>query len=394
MFSERGKVRALSYKHSPALFREDHEIFRHAFRRFLNKEAEPFIDQWLDAGEAPRSFWRSAGDQGFLAIGIPEDYGGPGGDFLHRVVVAEELGYSLVGASMAQALISDGVSEIVFHSASEALNRKWMPKLASGEARFGFAMTEAEAGSDVARIGTVAMKEGEDYVINGAKTYIGNALSADAFLVACKTDPDAGMRGISMILVEADRPGFKRGRELRQMGSHLVGTGEFTMTNVRVPRSNLVGAEGAGMSVASKGLNLDRFIWPTIAHAASQRAFDETVAFTTNRKGFGQSIIDFQNTRFRLAEMKTELAVGRAFLDDLIRDFNNTGDLDGVRCAMAKMWLPEMEARIIDQAVQLHGGAGYMDEYPVSRLYTAARLHRIFAGTSEIMRLIVGRSIN
>jgi alkylation response protein AidB-like acyl-CoA dehydrogenase len=177
------------------------------------------------------------------------------------------------------------------------------------------------------------------------------------------------------------------------MGSHLSGTGEFAMDQVRVPFTNLVGVDGGGMKVVMSGLNMDRITWPSIAHAASQRAFDETVSFTRNRKAFGGAIIDFQNTRFRLAEMKTELAVGRAFLDDLIRDFQRTGELDATRCAMAKMWLPEMEGRIVDQCVQLHGGAGYMDEYPVSRLYTAARLHRIFAGTAEIMRLMVGRTI-
>src|SRR5262249_686402 len=176
-----------------------------------------------------------------------------------------------------------------------------------------------------------------------------------------------------MIIVEADRPGFHRGRRLHKMGSHLSGTGEFAMDNIRVPVSNRVGEENAGMKVVMSGLNMDRVTWPSIAHAASQRAFDETVNFTRNRRGFGQAIIDFQNTRFRLAEMKTELAVGRAYLDDVIRDYLRTGELDTTRCAMAKIWLPEMEGRIIDQCVQLHGGSGYMDEYPVSRLYTAAR---------------------
>ena len=383
----------MSYQHTPSLFREEHEIFRQAYRRFLNEEAEPNVDKWLEEGEIPKSFWKKAGENGFLAIGIPEEYGGPGGDFLYRVVLAEELGYSVAGASIAPAVIGDGVSEIIFHNASEELRRKWMPRMATGEIRFGFGITEPDSGSDVARIRTTAIKDGDDYIINGAKTFIGNAATADGFIVACKTDPDAGMRGISMIIVEADRPGFQRGRKLHKMGNHLSGTGEFGLDNVRVPQSNLVGVEGAGMKVVMTGLNMDRITWPSIAHAAAQRAFDESVEFTKNRKGFGQGIIDFQNTRFRLAEMKTELAVGRAFLDDLLRGYNETGELDTIRCAMAKMWLCEMEGRVIDQAVQLHGGAGYMDEYPVSRLYTAARLHRIFAGTAEIMRLMVGRSI-
>jgi acyl-CoA dehydrogenase len=383
----------MSYHYTRALFKEEHEIFRESYRKFLQTEADAHVDEWLEAGKVPGDFWRKAGERGFLAIGVPEEYGGPGGDFLHRVVIAEELGYSVAGASIAPAVIGDGVSEILYKNCSEALRRKWLPRMATGEIRFGFAITEPDTGSDVARIRTAAVKEGDEWVITGAKTYIGNAAEADAFLVACKTQPELGIKGISMIIVEADRQGFHRGRRLHKMGSHLSGTGEFAMDKVRVPLSNLVGQDGAGMKVVMTGLNMDRVTWPSIAHAASQRGFDETVNFTKNRKAFNQPIIDFQNTRFRLAEMKTELAVGRAFLDDIIRNFIETGELDQTRCAMAKMWLPEMEGRIIDQCVQLHGGAGYMDEYPVSRLYTAARLHRIFAGTAEIMRLMVSRTI-
>ena len=383
----------MTYRYTRALFSEEHEIFRDSYRRFLATEADAHVDEWLAQGRIPASFWRKAGEQGFLAVGVPPEFGGPGGDFLYRVVIAEELGYSVAGASIAPSVIGDGVSEILFKNASPDLHRTWLPRMATGEIRFGFAITEPDSGSDVARIRTSAVREGDTWVVSGAKTFIGNAAEADAFLVACKTQPQLGIRGISMIIVEADRPGFHRGRRLHKMGSHLSGTGEFSMDHIRVPLGNLVGEDGGGMKVVMSGLNMDRITWPSIAHAASQRAFDETVSFTRNRKAFGQSIIDFQNTRFRLADMKTELAVGRAFLDDLIREFLHTGELDTTRCAMAKMWLPEMESRIIDQCVQLHGGAGYMDEYPVSRLYTAARLHRIFAGTAEIMRLMVGRTI-
>jgi alkylation response protein AidB-like acyl-CoA dehydrogenase len=383
----------MSYNYTKSLFDDEHEIFRNSYRRFLETEADAHVDAWLEHGAIPASFWRKAGEQGFLAVGVPEEYGGPGGDFLHRVVIAEELGYTVAGASIAPSVIGDGITEILFRNASEELNRRWLPVMATGEVRFGFAITEPDSGSDVARIRTSAVRDGNEWVISGAKTFIGNAAEADAFLVACKTQPELGIRGISMIIVEAERQGFHRGRRLHKMGSHLSGTGEFAMDQVRVPLANMVGPDGGGMKVVMTGLNMDRITWPSIAHAASQRAFDETVSFTRNRKAFGQTIFDFQNTQFRLAEMKTELAVGRAFLDDLIRDYKRTGELDTTRCAMAKMWLPEMEARIIDQCVQLHGGAGYMDEYPVSRLYTAARLHRIFAGTAEIMRLMVGRTI-
>jgi acyl-CoA dehydrogenase len=383
----------MSYEYTKSLFNEEHEIFRDSYRRFLETEADAHVDEWLAQGKVPKEFWLKAGEQGFLGIGVPEEYGGPGGDFLYRVVIAEELGYSVAGASMAPSVIGDGVSEILYKNASPELSRKWLPGMAKGQIRFGFAITEPDTGSDIARIRTSAVREGEEWVISGAKTYIGNAAEADAFLVACKTQPEKGIKGISMIVVEADRPGFHRGRRLHKMGSHLSATGEFAMDKVRVPFSNLVGDDGAGMKVIMTGLNMDRVTWPSIAHAASQRAFHETVNFTKNRKAFNQPIIDFQNSRFKLAEIKTELAVGRAFLDDVIRDYIRTGELDPTRCAMAKMWLPEMEGRVIDQCVQLHGGAGYMDEYPVSRLYTAARLHRIFAGSAEIMRLLVGRTI-
>jgi len=383
----------MTYLYTRTLFGEEHEIFRDSYRRFLATEADAHVDEWLAQGRIPVTFWRKAGENGFLAVGVPPEFGGPGGDFLHRVVIAEELGYSVAGASIAPSVIGDGVSEILFKNASRDLSLKWLPRMATGEIRFGFAITEPDSGSDIASIRTSAVRDGDEWVVSGAKTFIGNAAEADAFLVACKTQPERGIRGVSMIIVEAERPGFHRGRRLHKMGSHLSGTGEFAMDHVRVPLTNLVGEDGGGMKVVMSGLNMDRITWPSIAHAASQRAFDETVTFTRNRKAFGQPIIDFQNTRFRLADMKTELAVGRAFLDDLIRDFKRTGELDNMRCAMAKMWLPEMEGRIIDQCVQLHGGAGYMDEYPVSRLYTAARLHRIFAGTAEIMRLMVGRTI-
>lgn len=383
----------MSYEYTKSLFNEEHEIFRDSYRRFLETEADAHVDEWLAQGKVPQEFWLKAGEQGFLGVGVPEEYGGPGGDFLYRVVIAEELGYSVAGASMAPSVIGDGVSEILYKNASPELSRKWLPDMAKGRIRFGFAITEPDTGSDIARIRTAAVREGDEWLISGAKTYIGNAAEADAFMVACKTQPEKGIKGISMIVVEADRPGFHRGRRLHKMGSHLSGTGEFAMDKVRVPLSNLVGEDGAGMKVIMTGLNMDRVTWPSIAHAASQRAFHETINFTRNRKAFNQPIIDFQNTRFKLAEIKTELAVGRAFLDDVIRDYIRTGELDQTRCAMAKMWLPEMEGRIIDQCVQLHGGAGYMDEYPVSRLYTAARLHRIFAGSAEIMRLMVGRTI-
>lgn len=383
----------MAYPYNPALFSSEHDIFRDSVRRFIAEELEPQVDGWIEAHHIDKGFWRKAGAAGLLAVGVPEAYGGPGGDFLHRIVITQEIGYSVAGASMSAAFEADQISEQIMDNGSEAQKLAWLPRMATGEARFGFAITEPDTGSDVSAIRTSAVRDGDDFLINGAKTYISGVTTADVMLVACKTREDAGTKGISVIMVEADRPGFRRGRQLKKMGMNAADTGELFFDNVRVPASNLFGPEDGGFKVLMGALNRDRLMWATIAHAAASRAFDETVAFTKNRKGFGQRVFDHQNTQFKLAEMKADLTVGRAFLDDCLRTWIDTGRLDPLQCSIAKMWLPEMEARVVDQAVQLHGGAGYMDEYPVSRIYTAARLHRIFAGTAEIMRINVARSI-
>jgi acyl-CoA dehydrogenase len=383
----------MHYESNPSLWDPEHEIFRQTFRRFLDAEVEPNVDEWLHNHDIPRSFWLKAGAAGILGVDIPEQYGGPGGDFLHRLVIAEELGYSRAGASMATGIIGDGTSEILYRNGTEQHRQTWLPRMVRGEVRFGLAITEPDSGSDVSSIRTSAVKDGNEWVIKGAKTYISNSSSAQAFMVGVKTDPAAGAKGISVIIVEADRPGFKVGRRLKKMGNDAADTGEIAFDNVRVPLDHLMGVEGQGMKILLGGVNMDRVTWPLIGHAAATRAFHETVRFVKNRKAFGQTIWDFQNTQFKLAEIKAELAVGRAFLDEVIRDYRANKKLDQTKCAIAKLWLCEMEQRVIDQCVQLHGGAGYMDEYPVSRLYTAARLHRIFAGTSEIMKVIIARTI-
>ncbi|MBB35108.1 MAG: acyl-CoA dehydrogenase [Hirschia sp.] len=383
----------MPYQTNESLWGPEHQIFRETVRKFIENEVDPHVDEWVENHDTPREFWLKAAKAGILGVDIPEEYGGPGGDFLFRLVIAEEIGYSIAGASMAPSLIADGTSEIVYRSANEEQRQKYLPPMVRGEMLFGLAITEPDSGSDVSSIRTTAKRDGDEYVINGAKTYISQASIADAFMVVARTSDVPGAKGLSMIIVEADRPGFVRGRALKKMGTKASNTGEISFQDLRVPVSNLLGEEGRGMNLCLGGVNMDRITWPLIAHAASQRAFEETVEFVKNRKAFGQTIFDFQNTQFKLAEIKTELAVGRAFLDDVIRDYKEHGRLDTQKCAMAKMWLPEMEARIMDTCVQLHGGAGYMDEYPISRLYTAARLHRIFAGTAEIMRLLVARSI-
>jgi len=332
----------MTYPVSPGIYSTEHEIFRETFRRFLQTEAEPYLEEWNEKHEVPREFYRKAGAAGVLGVDIPEEYGGPGGDFLHRLVIAEELGYSPAGASIGSSFIGDNISHILYHNANEEQRRKWLPKMVTGEVRFAFAITEPDSGSDVAGMRSTAVRDGDEFVINGAKTFIGNANTADVVIFACKTKPELGAKGISCIIVEMDRPGVSRGRKLRKMGMSAADTGEIAMENVRVPVSNLMGEEGRGMNIMLGGVNSDRIVWPLIAHAAATRAFHETVNFVKSRKAFGQTIFDFQNTQFKLAEIKTELAVGRAFLDDVIRDYKANGKLDMLKCAMCKMWVPEM----------------------------------------------------
>jgi acyl-CoA dehydrogenase len=379
--------------YDPDMFGEEHEMFRRTVRHFFEKEALPFCEEWDEAHEIPREFWLKAGEQGILGIGVPEEYGGPGGDFLHRIVIAQVMGYSVAGASIGPAFQRDQMCEQLMDFGTEEQKRRYLPRMVKGECLMAFTVTEPDSGSDLSRIRMTARRDGDEWVIDGAKTYISGIADADTFMVACKTDQDAGARGISVIFVDRDTPGLQIGRTLKKMGCHASNNGELHFENVRVPVANLFGPENGGFKVLAKSLNRDRLMWSIISHAAATCAFDLTLEFVKNRKGFGQTVFDFQNTQFKLAEMKAELAVGQAFIDRALRTYLRTGEVDMIETTIAKLWLPEMEGRVVDQCVQFHGGAGYMDEYPVSRLYTAARLHRIFAGTAEIMRLQIGRSL-
>jgi alkylation response protein AidB-like acyl-CoA dehydrogenase len=375
------------------LFDEAHEAFRETVRAFIDREIEPNVQAWNEARKIDPELWVKAGNIGMIGIGVPEEYGGPGGDFMHRIVATQEMGYSIGGASIGAAFESDQICEQFMDFGTEAQKRRWLPGMAAGKTRVSFAITEPNSGSDVSALRTSAVRDGDEWVINGAKAYISGVTSSDLILLACKTNPAAGSRGISVIMVEADRPGFSRGKSNKKMGMTASDNGEMFFENVRVPVTNLFGPENGGFKVLMYSLNRDRLMWSIIAHSAAQRAFDLTVDLVKNRRAFGQSIFEFQNTQFKLADMKAELAVGRAFIGQCIRTYLKTGHVDATEAAIAKLWVPEMEGRIVDQCVQLHGGAGYMDEYPISRLFTAARLHRIFAGTSEIMRLSLGRGI-
>lgn len=377
---------------SSGVYRPEHEAFRETLRRFLDRELTPHIEAWERAGIIERSFWRRAGSLGLMCPGIPEEYGGPGGDFIHQLIVSEELGRCAAAASAGVALESGLPSFHILNFGTLEQRQRWLPAVCSGEIILTVAMTEPHCGSDLQAIRTTAVRDGDDYLINGSKIYISGGINADLALVAVKTDPAAGAKGVSLFLVESSREGYVRGRNLHKMGMRAGDTAELFFRDLRVPASNMLGPEGGGFAVLMKELPKERLTIAARALGASELALALTLAFVKERKAFGQRIIDFQNSQFVLAEMHTEIAYGRAFYDDCVVRVLR-GELDNSRSAMAKLWLTELEGRVMDRCVQLHGGAGYMDEYPISKLYTAARIHRIYGGTSEIMKYTIARGL-
>jgi alkylation response protein AidB-like acyl-CoA dehydrogenase len=309
------------------------------------------------------------------------------------VVVAEELGHCIGAASVGVALQSDLPAFHINNFASEEQKHKWLPRIASGEAITTVAMTEPSTGSDLASIRTTAMRDGDDYVVNGSKVYISGGQIADLIVLAVKTDPSAGSKGVSLLLVDANNTkGLRRGRVLKKMGMKAGDNVELFFDDMRVPVSCLLGKEGQGFAVLMSELPRERLLIATRSLCEAELAFQLTVDFVKQRVAFGKKIIEFQNTQFQLATLKAELAVGRGYLNECLMLAKN-GVLDNTRSAIAKLWITEMQGRVVDQCVQLHGGSGYMDEYPVSKLYTAARVTRIYGGSSEIMRLSIARTL-
>jgi alkylation response protein AidB-like acyl-CoA dehydrogenase len=372
------------------VFTEDHDAFRDSVRRFFARELVPHLDQHEHDGIVGRAFWRAAGEAGLLCPTIAPEYGGLGLDFGYNAVVGEELSYA--GSSAGIMLQSDIVADYIAAYGSEAQKLKYLPKMITGELITAIAMTEPGTGSDLQSIQTSAKVAGDDYVINGAKTYITNGQNADLVLVVTKTDPSAGAKGISIILVDVDTPGFGRGRNLDKVGQNSADTSELFFDDVRVPVSNCLGQEGKGFAYLMNQLPQERLSIAISAQAAAQRAFDEAVNFTKERRAFGQPIFQFQNTKFTLAGLKAELQVGWTHIDwALARHIK--GELTTAEASAAKLWHSELQGRVCDAALQLHGGAGYMNEYPIARLWRDARVTRIFGGTSEIMKEVIGRSI-
>ncbi|MGX7927878.1 acyl-CoA dehydrogenase family protein [Tsuneonella sp. HG094] len=372
------------------IFGEEHAAFRQALRRFIEREFTPRIDEFESAGRVARDFWLACGEAGFLCPTLPQAYGGLGLDFRFNAILNEEFTYAMMADSIT--LQSDISMPYILHYGSDEQKEMILPKMLSGESIAAIAMTEPGAGSDLQGVRTTARRDGDEYVVDGSKTFITNGQNADLIITVCKTDASRGAKGTSLILVESDRKGFARGRNLDKIGQWMADTSEIFFSSVRVPTANLLGEENRGFIYLVSDLPQERLSISITAQAAAQRAFDEAVAFTKERVAFGQRVIDFQNTRFTLADIKAKLQIGWAHLDWAI-ERHVAGDLTADEAAASKYWHTEMQWLACDAALQLHGGSGYMNEYPIARVWRDARVRRIYGGTSEIMRELVGRSL-
>ncbi|NOG72093.1 acyl-CoA dehydrogenase family protein [Roseicella sp. DB1501] len=370
---------------------EEHAIFRDAVRRFVEAELVPQNDAWEAAGIVPREAWRKAGEAGLLCCDVPADWGGPGGDFGHCAVVTEELARAnLSGPGFI--VHSDMVATYIARFGTEAQKRRWLPGMCDGSLIGAIAMTEPDAGSDVKAIRTRAERDGDHYVIRGQKTYISNGQNADLVITATKTDPTAGAHGMSLIVVEAGMPGFRRGRNLAKIGMHAADTSELFFDEVRVPVGNRLGEEGQGFPMLMTNLARERLVQAVRGTAVAEAAIGWTVAHTRERKAFGRTIADFQNTRFVLAELAAKTAAARALTDGLIAR-QLEGSLDPVEAGMAKLFCTDLQCEVIDRCLQLFGGAGYMAESPIGRAWADARVSRIAGGAAEVMKEIIGRRL-
>ena len=378
------------------LFQPDHQAFADSFRRFIDKEVTPHHAAWEDQGYVAREVWSQAGANGFLCMSLPEEYGGAGADKLYSVAQMEELaraGTTGIGFG----LHSEIVAPYILHYGTEAQKRKYLPQMASGAVVGAIAMSEPAAGSDLQGIKTTAIKsaDGSHYVLNGSKTFITNGWHADLVIVVAKTDPAAGAKGTSLLLVERGMPGFEKGQRLKKMGMKAQDTSELFFNDVQVPVDNLLGGpamEGRGFICLMEQLPWERLQIAITAVAAAQAAIDWTLDYVKQRKVFGQSVASFQNTRHTLAELQTQVQVARVFVDKccelIVRD-----QLDTETASMAKYWTTDLQCKVMDECVQLFGGYGYMWEYPITRAYADARVQRIYGGTNEIMKEVIARAM-
>jgi acyl-CoA dehydrogenase len=373
------------------LFTDEHEIFRATVGRLLDEECVPHHERWEEQGHVDREAWLKAGEQGLLCPTVPEEFGGLGADFLYNVVVDEEIarrGLSGIGWG----LHSDIAAPYIVNYGTMELKRKYLPKMISGEMIGAIAMTEPGAGSDLQGVKTTAVRDGDHYVINGSKTFITNGYLADLVIVVAKTDPAGGAKGTSLIVVEAGTPGFSKGRKLKKVGMKAQDTSELFFEDVRVPCANLIGEEGMGFVYLMQELPQERLTVGISAVAGAEAILAQTVAYVKERKAFGKPVAAFQNSQFKLAEMDSELTAMRVFIDRCI-ELHLQGKLDVPTVAKSKLLSTDLQCKIIDECVQLHGGYGYMWEYPVARAWADARVQRIYAGTNEVMKVIISRAL-
>ena len=373
---------------------EEITLFSDSVGKWIDEHAGPDkMAEWIAASSVPRDLWTKAGEAGLLNLSMPEEWGGMGGDYRHEVVLMEQLGWKGAdhfGISLHNAIVAPYVA----HYGSDEQKGRWLPKLASGELVGAIAMTEPGAGSDLQGVKTTAIKKGDHYVLNGSKTFITNGQLANFIVVVAKTDPAEGAKGISLVVVETDGlEGFERGRNLHKIGMEANDTSELFFNDVKVPVENIIGeAEGRGFYHLMEQLPQERLNIAVQGVAAAERGLKETLAYVKERKAFGKRVIDFQNTQFKLAEVKTKLTVARVFVNHCI-GLHLKGQLDAATASMAKYWVTDIQGETIDEMLQLHGGYGYMTEYPIAQLYKDARVQRIYGGTNEIMKLLIARTL-
>ncbi len=376
----------------PSVLEQEHEDFRRTARAFLEREVVPHHERWQHDGQVSREVWRRAGEQGLLCFDVEEQYGGAGiRDFRYNMVLAEEI--SKVGASgLGFPVHTDIIVPYISQLGTEEQKQRWLPGLISGELVSAIAMTEPGAGSDLQGIQTTAVDKGDHYVLNGSKTFISNGILADLVIVVARTDADAGHQGISLLVVERGMPGFERGRNLEKMGLKAQDTAELFFDDVEVPKANLLGEEGSGFVSLMVNLPQERISIAAIAVAAVEHVLDLCLDYARERKAFGRPIGSFQHNRFVLAEMATEAHIARLFVNDCVLKLN-AGQVDTALASMAKWWTTELQKRVVDAGVQLHGGYGYMSEYPISQAYVDSRIQTIYGGTTEIQKEIIGRTL-
>ncbi len=372
------------------IYDSEHNLLREEISRFLDSEVVPQLDRWEEQGHADRQIWNQLGELGAMCPMIPESYGGPGSDMRASAVIYEELGRCGV-AGVGGVYVHDIVAYYLLNNGSEELKQHWLPKAVTGETLFAVAMTEPAAGSDLRGIRTKAERDGDEFVINGSKIFITNGITADAIAVACRTDPAAERGGISLILIESKSDGFKRGRHLKKLGQKSQDAAELFFEDVRVPVGNIIGKENRGLNLLMAELPFERLLIGLAALGAAKGAYAETLAYVQEREAFGESVASFQNTRFTLADLRTQIEVGEAFVDRCV-EAHAQRELTTEQASMCKLWLSEMQDKVVDACLQLHGGYGYMWEYPIAKRYADSRVQRIYGGTSEIMKELISRS--